>query len=201
MLLNLDDLFFFFNYFYNKVYSSPGLKLSRSPANIKCAETFLEIVNKEYGNTVSKEFLYTYCLFQFNYWDRLELKGTSTYNNTIQLSFIFGKKAFDRYKKRDNSYDWQLDSLPIIKKYGLRKSDLIEQLFTKQKIAVKKGIDTEAPFKLAFFNTLEGFNTCKDYSTLFNHKSSICGDCLFKDNCKKFLKTTYPTLYMDRGYK
>lgn len=201
MQLNATDIYRFYDYFYNKMYDCSELKLSRSPTNNKSVETFFELLKKEFEGTVGQEFLYLYFLFQFNYWDKLELKGNNNYSGRIQLSFIIGKKAFERYKKRNSEYDWQLDSVAIIKKYGLIKSDLIEQLSTKHKIAVKKGIDTEAPFKLANFNTVEGYNTCMDYSTLFNHKSNICVLCVYKQKCKEQLKKTYLTLYMDRGYK
>lgn len=203
-MLITDDIFRFYDYFYNRKYSTPEQKLNKTPTNTKQVQALLDTIKKGYGDAANKEFLYTYFLFQFQYWDKVEFTGTSSYNTGIQLSFIVGKKAFERYSKRNQDYDWQLDSLPIIKKYGLRKSDLIKtigQLTTKHKIEVKRGVDTEAATKLAFYNTLEGYNVCGDHSTLYNHKSSICEGCNYKAECKTRLQKMYPTLYMDRGYK
>jgi hypothetical protein len=201
-VITIEEVLRFYDYFYNHFYKTTE-RINKTPTNTKSAQTFLDILQKEYSSSIGKDFLYTYFLFQFNYWDRLGLAGTNNYNKGIQLSFIIGKKAFDRYKVRNQEYDWQLNSLPIIKKYGLRKEDLVKigQLSTKHKIAVKKGIDTEAAIKLPLYNTLEGYNVCGDYSTMYNHKSSICEGCNYKDNCKKRLQQHYPTLFMDRGYK
>ena len=118
-MLSADDLFRFFDYFDSHI-SNEKRKLNKTPTNTKIAQSFLSLVEKEHGKSASKEFLYTYYVFQFNYWDRLTLTGTSSYNNGIQLSFIIGKKAFERYKNRNTEYDWQLDSLEVIKKYGLK---------------------------------------------------------------------------------
>jgi hypothetical protein len=200
--ITIDIVLNFYDYFYNHFYKTIE-RLNKTPTNTKHAQSFLDILKKEYGSSIDKNFLYTYFLFQFNYWDGVEFAGTNNYNKGIQLSFIIGKKSFERWTKRNKEYDWQLDSLPIIRKYGLHKEDLVKigQLSTKHKIAVKKGVDTEAAIKLPFYNTDEGYRVCGDLSTLYNHKSSICEGCIYKIDCKKRLQQNYPTLYMDRGYK
>lgn len=203
-MITVDLIHSFYQYFYNKKYRKEhgDIEIKKSSAFINACNSFIKLLEKEYGNTVEKEFLYMYFLFHFDYWEQAITKSIKNqYSKNIQPSFILGKKAFERWLGRNTEFDWLIEKLPFVKLYDIRKNDLIEQLHTKHKIVVKKnGVDTEAPIKLAAYNTPAGFLNCIDMSTLYNHKSTICQGCKFQDDCKKTLKNLYPGIYIDRGY-
>lgn len=197
-MIDIDLIHSFFDYFSKKVY---GLdRLYPTDTTIKHSESFLLMLDKAYGKKASgKDFLFRYFCFQFDYWYWKGLeKNISIYGRNIQLSFIIGKKAFDRFQKRNSEYDWRLDNLPFMEKCSIKKSDLVRDY---AKVKTDSKVDTEAPIKLAMYNEPEGFLNCIDFSTMFNHKSHICQGCKFKKDCKKLLKKVHPTLYTDRGYE
>ena len=199
-MITVETVHTYFNYFYRKKYKDKSFALNKSATTQKHSESFLKLIDKAYGDIIDNEFLFRYFLFQFTYWEQVKFTNTSSFNQGVQLSFIIGKKAFERFQNRNSLYDWQLEKSPFVKAYGINKGDLITSIHKKHKFVVKRGIDTEAPIKLAAYNTKEGFKNCVDYSTLYNHKSKICEGCSFQVECKKLLKVKYPSLFIDRNY-
>lgn len=196
MGIAIKTIYRFYDYFYNKKYGTNFL-LSKTDKNDSVCQTFLELLEGQYG-VCSHNTLFNYFIFQFDYWETVKIN--KAYGGQIQLAYIIGKKAFNRYKNRDQSFDWKFSKLSIIQKYGLSEQDLIEKP-VKVKHRVKSGVDTEAAIKLASYNTEEGYELCGDYSTLYHHKSSICLGCNYQQKCKERLKGMYPGIYKDRGYK
>lgn len=199
-MIDIDLIHSFFEYFSKKVYGLEQ-KFYKTSTSEKHAQSFLDLLDKNY-KSAGKDFLFKYFCFQFNYWCWKGIeKSTSVYGKTIQLSFIIGKKAFDRFHNRNTEFDWQLDRFPFMEQYSIKKSDLITDFSSHIIKEDKVKIDTEAPIKLAMYNLPEGFLNCIDFSTMYNHKSHICQSCIYKIDCKKLLKKVHPVLYSDRGYE
>lgn len=195
-MLTVDTVFKFFEYFYRKKYILTNYKMSVTKKDEQHITSFLLLLQEQYKQTVSGDFLFTYFTFQFTYWEQVNLEKVSN----IKLPFIVGKKAFERFLKRNTEFDWTIEQSPFLAKYKIFKTDLIKAESKKNWTVVKGNIDTEANFKLAAYNTPEGFINCLDFSTLFNHKSHICQGCIYKDSCKIKLLEFFPQLYKDRGY-
>ena len=182
-----------YEYFYQKIYNLPKYSYNDSKINSKYIESFLNIIDKKYKlPCIGKEFLINYFLFQFDYWSQLTLKS---YNQTINPQYIIGKKAFQRWSDRDSSYDWQLESLGIIKKYKISLRDL-KSLLNTQNVEDNNFEDKE---RKRFLNTERGFIHCIERTTLYNKRSSVCLFCNFKSDCEKLLKRNYPKIYEIRN--
>lgn len=164
---------------------------------------------KEYFLTIN--WLFDYFNYQFCYWNFV--KEEKEKNNKeiylIQLHWILGKKALKRYDSRTSkdSYFYHSSFFP---KFQIKKNDLIDFLEEKKCLIIerKDEEDKEIKFntinkkeeniKAKKYNTLDGFNLCLNFTTLFKFESSYCKKCNWKDNCKKILKNTYPKIYQKR---
>lgn len=198
--MTLEELtLHFYEYFYEKKYNIKGLKLNQSDISKKHAATFVGLLKKKYNNSVGREFLYRYFIFQFSYWESANFTATNPYNKSINLTFIIGKKAFERFVNRDIEWDWKLENSRYVTQYKIVKSDLVHETDIKKKTVLCGTVDTEAAFKLAQYNKPQGLVNCIDFSTLFNPKSSICNGCNYQDSCRMILQQTYPVIYTGRG--
>lgn len=192
----------FFSYFYQKKYNEPKYKLRSTKTTISVCESFLKIADKEYNlHCVGKTFLWDYFLFQFNYWDELELENK--FSDKIVIAWIVGKKAFERWKERDREYDWQLETSPIIGKYQLDQKYLflvwesLEKPQSQSSISVP--FDSSKRIRKEHLNTENGFATCILLTTLFDPKDLSCIKCKSRSDCKELLRVNFPKLYNQRG--
>jgi hypothetical protein len=122
---------------------------------------------------------------------------------SIQLSWIFGEKAFLRYKSISNldenvfakrrkiTHDLGLDIFQTI-------GDLKGSDFYRNSICLPK--DDEEIEKNLFYNTIEGYYWCNSNTSLYNHRSMKCAFGKFQKRCKLELKKTSPEVYKMRGY-
>lgn len=181
-----------FEYFFRKFYKQNNFQFYFSPQNYKIYQSLLvELGKKVSVATLGNNFLWKYCIFQFTYWEDLTLTNPS---NKITFSYIFGKKAIERYFNRNKEYDWQLESSLLVSKYILSKTEFnihIEQ--------VKDQLEfSNNPIRFKFLNTDKGLATCLSFTTLIDRKDSSCIACKFQDTCTELLKTNYPNLYKSR---
>ena len=191
----------FYKYFYKKKYAlQPNFNLRLSERQTKFFDTFIELIHKAYDKSVGVEFLYTYFLYQFQYWEEALPYVKAERGKNIDASYIVGKKAVQRFIERNTAFDYKIEKSDFAIKYKIVKDDLVKrENLNVHVFIVKRGRDTEAPIKMAAFNTYEGFVNCMDFSTLFDPKSDICAGCKFASDCKAVLKKNYPKMYRNRG--
>lgn len=138
------------------------------------------------------ELLFRYISFQFNYWSTLDYNKRSG----IEIDWIFGKKAIDRWKKKPLGYYFYVER-DFVKKFNINQKSL-ELLFNKIEKNSTGLKDWEEDIKKKKFNTELGFSYCIDNTSLYNKESSLCLSCNNSESCKEMLKSLYPNIYKKR---
>lgn len=189
--LNEDALIFSYRLFCNKFYKGKYIIEQKSESMIK---TFFNSLNKHYKlHSLGPDFLWNYCVFQYNYW--LDLKITS-FDGRMKFSFIFGKKALDRYLNRNVEYDWQL---------ARNRITIVEQLkrdFYKWFVIIEPKepyFDVERVSKNMYYGTVDGLANCLLTTTLYHPLSDLCQQCTNKEECKELQRINYPKIYEQRA--
>lgn len=194
-MVKFEDIVLYYEYFYKKTKQSEKYKFIPSEKSKKIIVKFLSTLDKRYNlKTLGNNYLWKYFNFQFKYWDELTI---TAFWGKMQIEYIIGDKAFQRYLDRNKEFDFTLESEnnELVKKYNLRLSEL-----TVSK-KVNKSKRTDLFIKKSFYNTERGFATCLMLTTLFNPNHSICLTCNYKPQCKELLKANYPQIYESRGLK
>lgn len=179
-----------FNEFCSKLYKRP-YTLSPTFAQKTQLNKFINDFKLETG-ALDFDLLFRYIAFQFNYWSTLDYTSRSG----IEVNWIFGKKAIDRWKKKPLGYYFYVDR-DFIQKYKIKEKELklLFERIEKNPVGLK---DWEENIKKKHFNTELGFSYCIDNTSLYNTESSLCLSCNNSESCKKTLKFLYPNIYKKR---
>lgn len=162
-------------------------------ASERIANTFISLLSEKINlSSIGVDFLYQYLNFQFLYWKNLTI---NSFDGKMKLSFIFGKKALERFLNRNREFDWQLETNEIVSL--IPKSHLRNQLSIKNNI--EKSNKIESFYRKMNHNTEIGLSKCIIYTSLYQPKDQLCIDCIFKQNCQELLRVNYPKLYEQRG--
>ncbi len=133
--------------------------------------------------------------YQFNtYLDNKSSHG----RRSIRLEWIIGSTALERWKNVDKAKA----SFAVRKKLKV-KVNLTEDNRPAKAIYNKLYVETndnEENNKKRFLNSDIGFESCMLTTTLYNHKSTFCLQCKYKENCKEALKRNYPAINEIRKY-
>lgn len=194
MVDHYSIIHYLYTYFYSKIYNNSNYKFEPSSKSLESISKFLNLLDAKYKlECIGIHFLSMYFLFQFDYWSKLDIKA---FNNKIQLNFIIGKKAFERYINRDSNFDYQIYESHLLNVISLNeiKNFFIEDTYLNK---LNKFEEIE---KNRFYNTDKGFLNCIQHTTLYYHISSHCIACKFKINCKDLLKNNYYNIYIVRDY-
>lgn len=160
-------------------------------ADVKSWNSFCEY----YGCNVGQFFIKDFIEYQFQSWFN---DGTEKdYSRTIRFSWVVGKSAIKRWEAlsaKTNVY--------LTRKF-LKQSYKINKNLYKSSIGefITEINPNEEKFKVQFFDTKRGLIWCIANTTLFNHKSSNCIVCSYKEECKQILKEQYKKVYKARGYE
>lgn len=142
---------------------------------------FINFIRSEYGElSIGKNWLFDYFCFQFEYWRTKNIKYTRG-GGIVELSWVIGKKAIDRFKTRNNSYQYFSD-IGVIKIYKISKEDYFSFFITKKEIPTSNRGNIE---RARFFNTEQGFLHCIENTSRYNIKFKECVLCKFRLKCKK----------------
>lgn len=155
-----------FTYFYKKVFKKEYLFSSN---DLKVSGNFCKLLKSEYSDSISKDWLFNYLLFQFGRFDYLET------NMSVRLNWIYGKKALTNYKNRHESADYF--SKGFRKNHNIRRGELLGRVRVSLSNNYK---DSErGRFK---GDNIRQFLHCHELG-LFDPGSSICRMCLMKIKC------------------
>jgi len=189
--------------FYRQVTLNEDYKLVPSRVDILALRGFLDYLDTSYGlDKITIEYLVNWFESGWNFWyDHKSLKyGTGS----IQLSWIVGKKAIERYEKikdkddkffRFNRKIRQDVGVSVLKQFKVAKNKReVDSLLLNLN-------EEEEQNKKKYHNKEEGQMWCAVTTTLYNHKSNLCRLCIGKNNCKSMLMTNMPNLYRKRGYE
>lgn len=171
-----------------------GSKYS-SPSDEKVVASFLIILSKE---IFDPQFLFNYIAFNWNF--RFIVRKESY----IAFNWIYGKKAYDRWKQFSNSGGISMNNVEkdLLVKYKITFEDFKRYIGYKTETVVFNYNElhiSEEAIKKEFHNTEKGLPNCIQSTTLYNKNSSLCTECNFNVSCKQLLQAEYPIIYQNRN--
>lgn len=191
-------IYYLYQLFYRRFYGNEKYIFNPSQNMQSHISKFIELIDKKYQlDSIGLNFLITYFIFQFEYWSKLDIKERTDWSDRIQLNWIIGEKAFDRWIKRDSAFDYQLYISDFCLKYKIRRSEIKDFFKEEDDTFLNKAEEIE---KARFHNEEKGLVNCLTSTTLFYHRSPLCVSCKEKIDCKKLLKVNYEQIYLVRGY-
>lgn len=169
-----------------KINTGQNRKFNESVTNNKALDTFIGALEKRNNGLEGLDIysIYQYVLFQFH---RISASnelggGYSKFGGAvIMVSWVFGAKAFEKWKSKSDSW------LFVATKYYKRKHNVVFEELISFKDEQQEGdiIEAYELDKERFFNKIEGFALCLDLGYSFDKRSSWCGKCNFAKRCRK----------------
>lgn len=121
------------------------------------------------------------------------------YNHAVRYNWIFnGGTAVKRWLALPEEKRVWCVRTSLKRDFGVRRtrkpsSDADAALFTTPR-------PQEEAMKKRFYGTQRGVAWCVANTTLYNHRSSLCVVCKFKNDCLLTLKRDFPRIARARGY-
>lgn len=165
--MNQTDLFEFYCYFFLKTFKKRKTITEKEQKHI---QSFLKLINKEYGESVGKEWLFEYLSFQFNKY------STANTKMDLQLSWVYGKKGLNNY--RDRNEESEYFNILFREKFNIKRRVLSE---TNQTVISEDHFNRER--KRFKEDQYRQFIHC-DEMNLFDNENIICSVCSNKEYCK-----------------
>jgi hypothetical protein len=201
-----DKLFSEFLTTYERQYTKiKGYKyeLRLKPIDAKMMDNFIVLLDKKIGiNRIGSDFIGDYVQNQLSYWLNLDTKlGVGV----IPISWVFGKKAFDRWFEKSykqNQYTSKLN-LKNVNNQGIKgqNKQVLQKSLKSLKQIYTNILETEEAMKQITLNQEHGLLNCVQTTTLYNHKSQNCLMCNYTEKCKEILKENFPLINKTRGYE
>lgn len=119
------------------------------------------------------------------------------YSNSVQISWVVGQKAYDRWMNRRDDSAFLNKMFSIQEK--ISKSEL-QGLLDDEDKSIDELFHIEEIERKRFLNTENGFVHCLDLTSLAHPESSACDRCIHSGECKEILRFVDPHLYRKRGY-
>jgi len=132
----------------------------------KSVEKSLQNFIKKIPSRAGEDWLYSFIIFQFSYYD-----GQKTRFDRIYTNWIFGEKALERWRDRTEAQIYYADQYKV--KLGVRRE--------REKLSAKEYMNRE---RLRFDDNARQFIHCNELS-LFDKKSVFCNNCIFFISCQK----------------
>jgi hypothetical protein len=157
---------------------------------------FIKHIRSTYkAHQLTQDFFIGYFEFQFSRYSGVK---TPRGKNNIMLNWLVGEKAIKAWEARSVNKRY-LVKWRINKDFKLT----LNQAFKKTvKVKTSPFLLTVNPWeeraKQRFYNKPQGYLYCAQMTTLYNPKSSLCGECSFKEACIERLKINYANLYQKR---
>lgn len=166
-MLNEQILKSQYEHFYKKVFNE---KVEVKKRDLSYIKTFLNLLDEMYGlENLGEDFLFNYLVFQFDKY------STADTNMKVQLNWIYGKSAIEKWQKKDENYEY----------FG----NLFRQRFNIRNESHRSGsqsvsVDYKDREKRRFGDTKRQLLHCTELS-LFDVKSDFCNECEMYEICGK----------------
>lgn len=184
-----------FKRYYQAVFEIDEFRFGMTDSKYKTIENFVSTVKAfTESDMLHEAYMEKYFEYQFNHWYDYTSESTA---GRIQIEWIVGKKAFERWKKAD-----PIISAFVVRK-NLRKDVNFKSRLEKENwnMIIIEPNEVEEREKERFHNTNQGYNYCLISTTLYNHKSTNCIACKNSTRCKENLKNVFPKIFKKRGYE
>jgi hypothetical protein len=161
-----------YEHIYSNVSGFPDYEIQLNKKNKTTLDNFTKRLENEFKGAIDKQFLQTFILFQFLYYDD---KKTRLGKGRVYLNWILGEKAIERWKNKHERWFY------FVEEY--RKSLDIPNIVEKQAIDSEKVSLHRQRERKRFWGSEMGFLHCYEFE-LYEKYSSECLSCKFKNNCK-----------------
>lgn len=179
--------------FYRKFYNRPSFKMSlelnRASRQI---DNFIALLLRHYQlESISINLLTSYIAWSFS-----RRFGQIT-KRDISLGWILGPKTFKKWldKKEEEIYYTDI----FINEIGINLDQLKQELHEEE--IIQQNLDVSEELEKSRFKGEAQLFHCFQFTTLYNHRSSICISCENKTTCKRLLKEKFPRTFKKRGYE
>jgi hypothetical protein len=156
---------------YSVVSGFNDCQVKLNQTNKKVLDSFIKRLENEFKGAIDEQFLQTFILFQFLYYDS---KKTRLGKGRVYLNWILGEKAIERWKNKHENWFY------FVEQY--RKSLDIPNVPEKHVIDTEKVSLHRQRERKRFWGSYEGFLHCLT-EELHEKYSSECLSCKFKNNC------------------
>lgn len=160
--------------------------------DVRCWNAFIEEFTKR-DVTFTKGFVKDFCEYGIQSWFNPDIPKSE--KQRVRFSWIFSRKAIERWDALNAKVRKHCVRTSLRKNYKITNG-----LTPKLKSAFTSIRQIEERFKKEFHNSRRGLSWCVANTTLYNHESTLCAGCDYKDECKKILKQNYSKIYKLRGY-
>lgn len=185
-----------FKFYYKSINKSENFTVKMTDSRVKFINNFIQLFKEK----TNSQFLQKDILNQFVEWNFNHFVEKGTYNRfgskSIQIEWIYGKTAFERWAKLNPKYFNFIMNKNIRKKVDY-KVDIKKENWDNIIVQIN---ELEENDKERFFGEDECFDNCYLFTSLYNHKSHFCMKCDLKIKCKETLKEENINLYKKRGY-
>jgi hypothetical protein len=118
----VDKFIEYYEYILQKATGNGGTSIKKDNKNIKLVSNLLDRLDSLYKGSYGDRFLFDYIIFQFKHYEGMKLRFG---DNNIQLNWITGEKALERWENRDVSRDSYFSSV-YCNKYGIKQPSEIK---------------------------------------------------------------------------
>lgn len=161
--------------------------------DVKCWNAFVEEFSKREGVTITKGFIHDFTEYGIQSWFNPDV-GVGD-KQRVRFNWIFSRKAIERWDALSAKARKRCVRTCLKRDYDITNNvrPKLNKVFTSIR-------PIEEKFKREFHNSRRGLSWCMANTTLYNDKSTLCGGCKFRAECKDILQRNYIKIYKLRGY-
>lgn len=191
----LEEKISIFFKFFNEKHTGIKQSFEVSDTEKKYVSKFIVKISDDiHISSIGFDWLWDYFCFQFSYWNDL----TMGYSNSVQMSWVLGKKALDRWANRRDDSGF-LNKMFSIEE-NISKTELKKLLDEDKNLSIDELFEIEETERKRFLNEKTGLVHCLDVTSLAHPESEACSKCIYASECKEVLRFIAPHLYRKRGY-
>lgn len=185
--------------FYRQITNKQYYEYEPSKNDVVTCKKFVGFLKRDFNLiSIGYEFLINYFESGWEYWH--EKQNLKYGLGSVKLSWLIGKKAYDRwYKIKDQDRDWERFNRGVRKLYRI---NILTKLRQPKSEFYKKAVvmlnDEEEVERKRFLNQEFGFDWCISSTSLHNPLSSVCQECIYAEDCKELLREKMPNTYKMR---
>ena len=154
---------------YRRTQGIVNFNLKLTDKNKKLLNVFLDVLDKYYGlDSIGENWIFDFTIFQFN------IYRNSDSEIPMQLSWIYGEKAFRRWEQKEESYAYWSDQ--FIAKFGIPRPQ--NEYENKSGETFYSNME-----KKRYYNTDLGFIHCNSLGLNTNSKNILCVMCKNQSMC------------------
>lgn len=124
-------------------------------------------------NSLGEWFVWNYLCYQFTYWTSKRTR----FDHKIQVSWILGPKAIERWNNKPESWNYYVDE--FLKKKAIRRPTAYHKA---EGLALLNEDDRKR-----YSSQVDGFLSCIN-EDLYNERSITCLTCKNRQICKKMIE-------------